>query len=306
MSFHILHVLRHGVILARERGFLLMKEEGRIERKMPLEDIRSVVIAARGVTLTSSFLSGVLSAGAVIIHCDEKYRPCGISAPCSRIVDPRSMLAQGDRSLKIHARLWRRLVKAKITNQSAVLEKMMVDSGGLKRLAAVSNPDEGRAARWYWKRYFSRLGEAGTRRRVDDTPLNRRLNYGYAVVSALCHRSIVAHGLSPLFGIHHIPRYQAHAFVYDLVEPLRPFVDSVLATFMKAGGGEMKDWCRSVAEELTARHIRAGAYRLKLLDAIDRYVASVASCYAEKKIRTLWIPACDEEFDSDGLASGHV
>ena len=60
MSHHILHVFQHGAILGRERGFITCRADGQDERRLPLDDIRAVIIAARGVTLTSSFLSGLM------------------------------------------------------------------------------------------------------------------------------------------------------------------------------------------------------------------------------------------------------
>ena len=44
---------------------------------MPLDDVRAVIIAARGVMLTSNFLSGLLETDAIVLHCDERYQHCG-------------------------------------------------------------------------------------------------------------------------------------------------------------------------------------------------------------------------------------
>jgi hypothetical protein len=38
-----------------------------------LDDVRAVIIAARGVTL-SNFISGLLT-DAIVLHCDERYQP---------------------------------------------------------------------------------------------------------------------------------------------------------------------------------------------------------------------------------------
>ena len=37
--------------------------------------IRAVIIAAREVTLSSNFLSGLLETDAIALHCDERHRP---------------------------------------------------------------------------------------------------------------------------------------------------------------------------------------------------------------------------------------
>ena len=86
MSHHILHVFQHGAVLGRERGFITCKAEGQAERRLPLADIRAVIIAARGVTLTSNFLSGLLETDAIVLHCDERYQPCGLPASFGRAI----------------------------------------------------------------------------------------------------------------------------------------------------------------------------------------------------------------------------
>ena len=94
------------------------------------------------------------------------------------------------------------------------------------------NLNEATLARVYWNRYFKALGEEQlNRRQEDEHPLNLKLNYAYAVLSSLCHRSIVSHGLQAQFGIFHKSRYRSHPLVYDLMEILRPFVDLNLYYF---------------------------------------------------------------------------
>ena len=41
---------------------------------------RAVIIAARGVTLSSNFLSGRLETDAIVLHGDGRYQPCGWTA----------------------------------------------------------------------------------------------------------------------------------------------------------------------------------------------------------------------------------
>ena len=87
MSYHILHILKHGAVLGKERGFLTCRAEDGSEARMPHEDVRAVIIAARGVMLTSNFVSAILETDGIILHCNESYQPCGITAPLARIVD---------------------------------------------------------------------------------------------------------------------------------------------------------------------------------------------------------------------------
>src|SRR5688500_17005125 len=97
MSQHILHNLKHGSVLSKERGFLVCRGEDDTENRLPHEDVRAVIIAARGVTLTSSFVSAVLESNGIILHCNSSYQPCGITAPLQRIIDHRAFLNQAAR-----------------------------------------------------------------------------------------------------------------------------------------------------------------------------------------------------------------
>ncbi len=297
MSYHLLHVFKHGGVLGVERGSIVLRCAEERPRKMPVEDVRAVIIAARGITLTAGFLSAMTKTNAVILHCDENYQPCGITVACSRIVDPQAFAAQANMGSALQARLWRRIVQSKILNQAAVLKRIDRPAERLLRQAKKQCPNEADAARSYWSHFFPALNEDGSHRgRKANTPVNARLNYGYAVLSALCHRSVIVHGLSPLLGMHHIMRYQAHAFVYDIMEPLRPWVDLMLYTHMtERPEHSMSAWCKHVAETLKETRVTHKRYDLKLLDALDIYISSVARCYAENSINPMWVPLVENE-----------
>jgi CRISPR/Cas system-associated endonuclease Cas1 len=64
MSHHILHVLKHGCVLSKDRGFLVCRGDDKTENRIPHEDVRAVVIAARGVTLTSCIVTSVINRAA--------------------------------------------------------------------------------------------------------------------------------------------------------------------------------------------------------------------------------------------------
>ena len=48
MSHHLLHVFKHGCVLSKDRGFLVCRGEDKSENRIPHEDVRAVIIAARG------------------------------------------------------------------------------------------------------------------------------------------------------------------------------------------------------------------------------------------------------------------
>lgn len=113
---------------------------------------------------------------------------------------------------------------------------------------------------------------------------------GYAVLSALCHRSLLVHGLLPQLGVHHKPRYRSDPLVYDLMEPFRPAVELMLAEFMTEPDVSMKAWSKKVGTDLRDRRVTHGTYTLKLMDAIDASANSLARAYAAQSASDFWVP----------------
>jgi len=75
--------------------------------------IRAVIIAARGVTISSNFLSGLLETDAIVLHCDERYQPCGWTAPLSRTVDLKTFQNQTAKPKRLNEKLWHEMLRGK-------------------------------------------------------------------------------------------------------------------------------------------------------------------------------------------------
>ncbi len=291
MSHHIIHVLKHGCSLHRDRGFVVCRGDDKSENRLPIEDVRAVIIAARGVHMSSNFISGVLEQQAIILHCDSAYQPCGMTVPLSRITDQRAFLNQSARPARLNERLWQTMLRGKTLNQRSVLHRRQITSPHLDRALQTGEIDEANCARRYWQLYFPAIGYTGTKReRSVETPPNQMLNYGYAVLAALCHRALVIYGLSPLLGVKHTTRYQAHPLVYDLMEPFRPSVDLMIAEFLLEPDVSLKAWCKKVGTQLRETRVRYRDHSLKLMDAIDASACSLARSYSEKSSALFWVP----------------
>lgn len=291
MSHHILHVFQHGAILGRERGFITCRANDQPERRLPLDDVRAVIIAARGVTLTSSFLSGLLETDAIVLHCDERYQPCGWTVPLARTVDLKTFQNQTAKPKRLNEKLWHEMLRGKTLNQSRVLQHKQLRSPHLELALKQEVFDEGNCARRYWQLYFPAIGWSATKRdRKEDTAPNQMLNYGYAVLSALCHRGLLVHGLLPQLGVFHKPRFRSEPLVYDLMEAFRPAVELMLAEFMLEPEVSMKLWSKKVGRELRERRVSHGSYSLKLMDAIDASANSLARAYEQMTAESFWVP----------------
>jgi CRISPR-associated protein Cas1 len=167
MSHHLLHVFKHGCVLSKDRGFLVCRGEDKSENRIPHEDVRAVIIAARGVMLTSNFVSAILETDGIILHCNESYQPCGITAPLQRVTDQRAYLHQAERPVRLNNRLWQHLIRGKTVNQLKVLKRRQLNSPHLELAVRQDNFDEGNCARRYWQLYFPSIGWVSSSRDRD-------------------------------------------------------------------------------------------------------------------------------------------
>lgn len=202
---------------------------------IPVEDIGVVLLDNPQITVSHPLLNALLANNTSVITCNEKHLPSGLLLPLEgNTLQSERYKNQIEASVPLKKQLWQQTVQAKIANQISLLAKVTnVDLEPMRywqRSVRSGDPDnyEGRAAAFYWKNIFEgKIDGDFTRGRFDEEP-NNLLNYGYAVLRAVVARSLVATGLLPTLGIHHHNRYNAFCLADDVMEPYRPFVDSVV------------------------------------------------------------------------------
>lgn len=98
---------------------------------------------------------------------------------------------------------------------------------------------EAQAGRHYWQAYmtvFEALCPARKRSRQPAAdPLNALLNYGYGILYSETETAVLSAGLDPHIGIVHREEYNHPAFVFDAIEPFRPWCDRLIAEMALAG-----------------------------------------------------------------------
>lgn len=202
---------------------------------IPVEDIGIVLLDNPQITISHPLLNALLANNTSVITCNEKHLPSGLLQPLEgNTLQSERYKYQIEASVPLKKQLWQQTVQAKISNQISLLARVTkVDLEPIRywqRSVRSGDPDnyEGRAAAFYWKNIFEGKTDGDfTRGRFDDEP-NNLLNYGYAVLRAIVARSLVSSGLLPTLGIHHHNRYNAFCLADDVMEPYRPFVDSVV------------------------------------------------------------------------------
>lgn len=302
MSYHIIHILNHASRLSVDRGCLVCDIPEKPQRRVPLEDILAVIIAAKGVSFSAESLAALLRHNSIVLHCDHNYKPIGKTAGLHRVVHNELLDSQTFQDIFFLRQMWDEIILAKIKNQAYVLDHISAEHK-LWDYIKSNNLDEGNAARHYWKFYFKKFGKLspGTRTtKGAEDPVNGMLNYGYAVLAAMCHRLLLAHGFNPAIGIYHKYRFRSDPLVYDIMEPLRPFCDFMLLRFRQANTRcKIDDWVKFAAKDIVFSKVNAfGSKNISFNIAIDRYITSFSNGFRRKTLDNLYIPLLkDMKFD---------
>lgn len=285
MVGRVVEIASDGRHLALSRGFLTVSSGGMEVGRVPLDDIHVLLCNAHGLTYSNNLLLELSRRGVATVLCGPDHMPQAWVWPMDghhvQALRMRHQLQAGE---PLKKRLWQSLVRAKIRQQGAVLERMGKPAGPfdlLARQVRSGDPDniEAQAARRYWPLLmgdeFRRDRQAGG--------TNARLNYGYTVLRSGVARAVAAAGLHPSVGLHHSNRGNAMCLVDDLMEPFRPLVD-FLVTRLRTDGEE------SITTDTKAR--LAGVLALDLATArgttpvatcLERLAASVASIFENRK-----------------------
>lgn len=252
---------------------------------IPIEDIGLVVLDHRQITVTQGLLERLLDNTAAVVTCDSSRMPAGLLLPLEgHTVQQERFRAQIDSSVPLRKQLWQQTVRAKISNQAALLRERGIPHKNMLFWASAvrsDDPDnlEARAAAYFWSKLFPQV--ADFRRDREGVPPNNLLNYGYAILRAVVARSLVCSGLLPTLGIHHHNRYNAFALADDVMEPYRPFVDRLVCTIMDDGEdfSELNSSVKSRLLTIPTLDVAIDGKRNPLMVAVGQTTASLAKCY---------------------------
>lgn len=227
MSYHIVSIDSANCSLSCRDGQLTCKTaEG--ERKLPLEDVASIIVTSFSAQVHSSLFLEAAKHGVALIIC-EAFKPVSLVLPANRSTD--TILSRAMLNLAPRARglLWQKTVDAKCQNQFALAQHIAPDDGLLKSLentAFGKKPQkEAICAKIFWQIFGRSLGDEDFVRERGRGGLNNFLNYGYAVLLSTLLQKLFGVGLDPTFGIAHVARERSTPLAYDLMEPFRPCVD---------------------------------------------------------------------------------
>ena len=290
MEERFLDLSEESAGLSVHQSQLIIKRDDR-EDSIPLEDLAAIVISHPAVYYTHAALAGICAHGGAVVICNEKRLPIGmVLALTGHFSQTERFAAQAQAPPPVKKRIWQQIVRAKIQAQARLLQERCGEDFGLLRMADnVHSGDtanvEGQASRRYWPALFG-----GTFRRIPggDDPLNRLLNYGYAVLRAFAARGLCAAGLHPSLGVHHHNRYNPFCLADDLMEPFRPTIDKLALTITDENGAEIP-LDRSTKERLVgglfAARFQLGRQQCTIFEVFCRTSNSLAAVFSGERKR---------------------
>lgn len=227
MSYHIVSIDAANCSLSCKDGQLTCKTaEG--EKKLPLEDVASIIITSFSASIHSQLFLEAAKHGVALIIC-ESFKPVSLVLPANRSTDTLLSRAMLNLTPRARALLWQKTIDSKCQNQLALAEYIAPED---KQLAALRLTAFGKkphkesvCARLFWQVFGRSLGDEDFVRERSRGGLNHLLNYGYAVLLSSVLQKLFAVGLDPTFGISHVTRERSTPLAYDIMEPFRPCVD---------------------------------------------------------------------------------
>lgn len=276
---------------------LILKPNTEGEISVPLEDIGAVIIDHPRVSISMPAIGQMLQHNINLIYCDDKHLPLGQLTPLyGHQLSNKRARAQLEASKPLKKRLWQQTVKAKINNQSLVLEYVQANTRPLHRYARIvkagdEDNAEGLAARYYWKHIFGRWVDDFTRDRYGDYP-NHMLNYGYTILRAHVARALRGAGLLTIIGIHHHNQYNPYCLADDIMEPYRPIIDHIVVQHLKSGVDNSFTLTRDMKRSLLGYkelEVTIKRTRMSVENAINITAYSLVECF-EQTARSIKYP----------------
>ncbi|MHB9070951.1 MAG: type II CRISPR-associated endonuclease Cas1 [Sedimentisphaerales bacterium] len=281
----IIEISRERTSLSIKYGQLVIRQDGQKERSIPCEDIGVLLIDNPATNYTHSVFTELLKHNAAVIFCDNSHLPAGCLLPIeSNTTQTESFTKQINTKEPVKKRLWRQLIRAKISHQAKIVKDNTQIYKALTILISQvrsGDPDniEARASKLFWGAYIQSIE---FRRDADGKPPNNLLNYGYMVVRAAVARAICSAGLLPSIGLHHKNKYNAFCLADDVIEPFRGFVEVKVKQVVESGEDyeELTQAIKARLLEVLYEEVEFAGCKGPLMVGLHKTAASLGRCFA--------------------------
>lgn len=267
--------------------------KGDQEVKIPLGDIFALVIEDLTVSVTSRLLIELSNNNILVIFCNQNHLPeCMIQPVNGHFKQYYQMKEQLAWDEAFKDNLWMNILRSKIYNQIECMNRMAIEKVRITKMRTliydISPKDpkniEGQASRLYFNSFF-----ADFTRGNDELIENAVLNYGYTIINAAIARTVVAKGLIPSLGVHHIGERNHFNLASDLLEPFRPLVDLFLLIHPPEDGFLTKEYRMELINLMHAR-VQIDGKMETVIRAIEIMIQSIIEYFRTGDEKSLKFP----------------
>lgn len=273
----ILQVTEFGQSVGKTSERVVIRQDGRAVREVPMLDIDAILISSKGVSLSTD----------LIAECASRSIPISFTAwsgdPYAIMMTPSALSDAKLRRLQLEAysngrgcALAHRIITGKLKNQASILKYFAKSRGRSSmalRIALMSQAEdvvaeipncephpsetmdqcrgrllaaEGRAAAAYWLGVRNLLPDdlefTKRERRGATDPFNSMLNYGYGILYNRVWGVLIRVGLDPYAGFIHSHEDNKPSMVFDFIEEFRQLiVDRPLISAARSLSPRMED-----------------------------------------------------------------
>lgn len=244
----ILHIAEPGIYIGMSKHTITLKRKGKVVHQMPKTQCERIIIAAKGISLSSNVVELCSSLGIAIDFIGNSYK---IETPYASLYGNNHSYAKMTLlQLKLletpqQMVFARAFIKGKSKNQLNYLKNLDRHHDLLSKeidemeyriktsIKKAKTPNElmgyeGQIAHLYWQALVKLLDakvdfEGRVTKGANDL-VNASLNYGYAILYGRVHHHAVRAGLSLNVSFLHALDQSKPTLVFDLIEEFRAFV----------------------------------------------------------------------------------
>jgi len=265
----------------------------------PTDDLSVLVIESLQISVTTALVAALAEKAVSVVFCNGNHRPAGVLFPVGKPLRQSEIsFLQTEISKPLKKRMWQKIIRQKIINQSVVLKTVRSDNASLlqkmaeKVLSGDTENTEAAAARLYWESLFGKNFV-----RHDEDGVNAALDYGYAIFRNVLINHIVAHGLIATLGVHHHSVLNNFNLADDLFEPYRAFTDQAVFKITPLPDDRLTKTTRENLIALLQKKCRVNGQTTSLMNAVEQTVCSFVTAIRENDSDELLLP---EFVDDDG------
>ena len=253
---------RFGLYAGITKGKIVVKEYGKIVKKLPINQTSRVIIISRGVTISTSLIYEC-SQRKIDIDFIDHHQPYALIT-YHKSINNQSHLKQLDiKNSKRGIKIATSCIKAKAKNQINLIkyyaryrehtdkvefekltQKIVQMHTIYQKISTAKTQEslmgyEGIISTLYWSAFGILLDDEEFTRHTQNAPdaINQAINYGYGFLYNRVQSALIKNGLNLYHSFLHSQQSNRPTLVYDMIEEFRqPVVDREIMSIVAKGG----------------------------------------------------------------------